>query len=52
LVQRANLLTSDKVATMFAFHPATPLVTSVEVNYPPESRIPDLVDFDLVIVSG
>jgi hypothetical protein len=51
LVQQANLLTSDQVAAMFVFHPVSPLVTRVEVNYPPESRIPDLVDFDLVTVS-
>jgi peptide/nickel transport system substrate-binding protein len=51
LVQQANLLTSDKVAAMFVFHPVSPLVTRVEVNYPPESRIPDLVDLDLVTAS-
>jgi hypothetical protein len=50
-VQKANLLTSDKVAAMFVFHPVSPLVTRAEVNYPPESRIPDLVDLDLVTVS-
>jgi peptide/nickel transport system substrate-binding protein len=52
LVQQANLLTSDKVAAMFVFHPVSPLVTRKEVNYPPENRIPDLVDLDLVTVSG
>jgi ABC-type transport system substrate-binding protein len=52
LVQQANLLTSDKVAAMFVFHPVSPLVTRKEVNYPAESRIPDLVDLDLVTVSG
>jgi peptide/nickel transport system substrate-binding protein len=52
LVQQANLLTSDKVAAMFVFHPISPLVTRKEVNYPAESRIPDLVDLDLVTVSA
>jgi ABC-type transport system substrate-binding protein len=52
LVQQANLLTSDKVAAMFVFHPVSPLVTRKEVNYPAESRIPDLVDLDLVTLSG
>ena len=52
LVQQANLITSDKVAAMFVFHPVSPLVTRKEVNFPPESRIPDLVDLDLVTVSG
>jgi ABC-type transport system substrate-binding protein len=51
LVQQANLLTSDKVAAMFVFHPVSPLVTRKEVNYPAESRIPDLVDLDLVTVA-
>ncbi len=51
LVQKANLLTSDKVAAMFVFHPVSPLVTRKEVNFPAESRIPDLVDLDLVTVS-
>ncbi|MGH6922011.1 MAG: ABC transporter substrate-binding protein, partial [Geminicoccaceae bacterium] len=52
LVQQANLLTSDKVAAMFVFHPVSPLVTRKEVNYPSQSRIPDLVDLDLVTVTG
>jgi peptide/nickel transport system substrate-binding protein len=51
LVQQANLLTSNKVAAMFVFHPVSPLVTRKEVNFPAESRIPDLVDLDLVTVS-
>jgi peptide/nickel transport system substrate-binding protein len=51
LVQQANLLTSDKVAAMFVLHPVSPLVTRKEVNYPPESRILDLVDLGLVTVS-
>jgi peptide/nickel transport system substrate-binding protein len=52
LVQKANLLTSDKVAAMFVFHPVSPLVTRKEVNFPAESRIPDLVDLDRVTVSS
>jgi peptide/nickel transport system substrate-binding protein len=52
LVQEANLLTSDKVAAMFVFHPVSPLVLRKEVNFPAESRIPDLRDFDLVTVSS
>ena len=52
LVQKANLLTSDKVAAMFVFHPVSPLVTRKEVRFPAESRIPDLVDLDLVTLSS
>jgi len=52
LVQEANLLTSDKVAAMFVFHPVSPLVLRKEVNFPAESRIPDLRDFDLVTLSS
>jgi len=52
LVQQANLLTSDKVAAMFVFHPVSPLVLRKEVNFPAASRIPDLRDFDLVTVSS
>jgi ABC-type transport system substrate-binding protein len=52
IVQKANKLTSDKVAAMFVYHPVTTLVTRKEVNYPAASRIPDLVDLDLVTVSG
>jgi hypothetical protein len=37
LVQQANLLTSDRVAAMFVFHPVSPLVTRKEVNYPPKA---------------
>ena len=52
VVQKANVLTSDKAAAMFVFHPVTTLVTRQEVNYPAQSRIPDLVDLDLVTVEG
>jgi ABC-type transport system substrate-binding protein len=52
LVQEANLLTSDKVAALFVYHPISTLVLRKEVNFPAESRIPDLVDLDLVTVSA
>jgi peptide/nickel transport system substrate-binding protein len=48
LVQKANLITSDKVAAAFLFHPLDILVYRKEVNYPDESRIPGLVDLDRV----
>ena len=48
LVQKANKLTSDKVAAAFLFHPTDILVYRKEVNYPKESRIPGLVDLDRV----
>jgi hypothetical protein len=51
LIQQANLLTSDKVAAMFVFHLVSPPVPRAEINYSPGSRIPDLVDPDLVTVS-
>ena len=37
---------------MFVYHPVSPLVTRKEVNFRAESRIPDLVDLDLVTVSS
>ena len=46
LVQKANKITSDKVAAAFLFHPLDILVYRKEVNYPAESRIPGLVDLD------
>jgi peptide/nickel transport system substrate-binding protein len=46
LVQEANKITSDKVATIFAFHPADILVYRQEVTFPDVSRIPGLVDLD------
>ncbi len=48
LVQKANRITSDKVASIFLFHPADILVYSASLNFPPESRIPGLVDLDRV----
>lgn len=46
LVQAANRITSDKVASAFLFHPMDILVYRNTVNFPPESRIPGLVDLD------
>jgi ABC-type transport system substrate-binding protein len=51
LVQEANQLTSDKVATIFIFHPSDILVYRSEVNFPDESRITGLVDLDRVTIS-
>jgi len=46
LVQKANQLTSDKVAGAFTHHPTDVLVWRKEVKFPDESRIPGLVDLD------
>ncbi len=46
LVQKANKITSDKVASIFLYHPADILVYSKKLDFPPESRIPGLVDLD------
>jgi ABC-type transport system substrate-binding protein len=51
LVQEANKLTSDKVATIFTWHPSDILVYRTEVNFPDVSRIPGLVDLDRVSMS-
>ncbi len=51
LVQQANRITSDKVASAFLFHPMDILVYHNSVNFPPESRIPGLVDLDRTTVS-
>jgi ABC-type transport system substrate-binding protein len=51
LVQEANKTTSDKVASAFLFHPMDILVHTKAVNFPPESRIPGLVDLDRTTVS-
>ena len=48
LVQRANQITSDKVASIFLFHPADILVHSTNLDFPSVSRIPGLVDLDRV----
>ena len=51
LVQKANKITSDKVASAFIFHPADILVYRKNVNFPDESRIPGLVDLDRTSIS-
>ena len=51
LVQEANKITSDKVASAFVFHQMDILVHHNSVNFPPESRIPGLVDLDRTTVS-
>ncbi len=51
LVQKANQLTSDKVACAFIYHPVDNLVYRKEVFFPDESRIPGLVDLDRVQVA-
>jgi len=48
LVQRANQTTSDKVATIFTWHPTDILVHRAEIIYPDESRIVGLRDLDRV----
>lgn len=50
-VQKANKITSDKVACGFLYHPVDILVHSNKVNVPPESRIPGLHDFDRVTLN-
>ena len=52
LVQRANRITSDKVAGAFLFHPVDIMVWHKNVTFPPESRIPGLVDLDRTTVAG
>jgi ABC-type transport system substrate-binding protein len=51
LVQEANKITSDKVASAFLFHLMNILVYHKTVNFPPESRIPGLVDLDRTTVA-
>lgn len=48
LVQKANKISSDKVAQIFLHHPPDVQVTRKEINFPAESRIPGLVDLDRV----
>jgi len=52
LVQKANKITSDKVASVFVFHPADILVYRKTVNFPDESRIPGLVDLDRTSITS
>jgi peptide/nickel transport system substrate-binding protein len=51
LVQEANKITSDKVASAFVFHQMDILVYHNGVSFPPESRIPGLVDLDRTTLS-
>ncbi len=51
LVQEANRITSDKVASLFIFHQPDILVYTKSVDYPDQSRIPGLVDLDRTSVS-
>jgi ABC-type transport system substrate-binding protein len=48
LVQQANKITSDKVASVFSYHPSDILVHSANLDFPEQSRIPGLVDLDRV----
>ena len=52
IVQKANRITSNKVAQAFLFHPADVQLTRKEVGFPAESRIPGLVDMDRVTLTG
>jgi ABC-type transport system substrate-binding protein len=51
LVQEANRITSDKVASAFLYHPIDVLVYRNSVTYPPESRITGLVDLDRAAIA-
>lgn len=51
LVQKANLISSNKVACAFLYHPVDVQVYHTSVNFPAESRIPGLHDFDRVSIS-
>lgn len=51
LVQKANLISSNKVACAFLYHPVDIQVYHKSVNYPDESRIPGLHDFDRVTLN-
>ncbi|MEO1600488.1 MAG: ABC transporter substrate-binding protein [Pseudomonadota bacterium] len=48
LVQEANKITSDKVASGFLYHPVDVLIHHKDVIYPSVSRIPGLTDLDRV----
>ncbi|MBT6138419.1 MAG: ABC transporter substrate-binding protein [Rhodospirillaceae bacterium] len=51
LVQKANKITSDKVACAFLYHPMDIKVWHKSVNVPAESLIPALVDLDRTTLS-
>lgn len=48
LVQEANKITSDKVATIFTWHPTEIFVYRAELNVPPENLIVGLRDMDRI----
>jgi len=48
MVRKANQITSDRVACGFLYHPVDVQVHHKSVNFPGESRIPGLHDFDRV----
>ncbi|MEM1344441.1 MAG: ABC transporter substrate-binding protein [Pseudomonadota bacterium] len=48
LVQEANQITSDKVASAFLYHPVDVLIHHKDVLFPAVSRIPGLTDLDRV----
>ncbi len=50
LVQKANAITSNKIACGFLYHPVDVQVYHNSVNFPDESRIPGLHDFDRVSI--
>ena len=51
MVQKANRITSDKVACVFIYHPMDILIRHKSVNFPAVSRIPGLMDLDRVTIS-
>ncbi|MDX1779729.1 MAG: ABC transporter substrate-binding protein [Thalassovita sp.] len=51
LVQKANQITSDRVACGFLYHPVDVQARHKSVNFPDESRIPGLHDLDRVTLS-
>ena len=48
MVQKANRITSEKVACAFLFHPMSILVHLKSVIYPAAARIPGLIELDQV----
>ena len=52
LVRKADAITSDKVACGFLYHPVNVQVRHKSVNFPAESRIPGLHDFDRVTLAS
>ena len=52
LVQEANKITSDKVASAFLFHQMDILVHHTSVDVPAQSRIPGLVDLDRTTIAA